>query len=322
MSTISLPPSTANSDRVLDTFFIGSSDRRGVIDVYSLAIFTAIVWGVTPIIEKRGFVAGVRPLQAAIIVGIVDTTIYWILLLIVTGGSPFISLTREIIVLFVFAGLIGTAISRLALYRGIDAIGPSITNALISSRPLFATIIAVAWLGEGVSLLQWFGIFCIVLGLIVLSTSKGGDTTGWHRSQLIYPLIAALGFAIGNVLRRYGFVNSPITVLEAVTINETAGLVALVIVGLFIGPRRTMEIPRRAVRYFVASGLLAAVAFVSLFAALERGPVSIVDPLSATAPVFTTIFAYFYLRDLERVTRGVIAGVIVIVIGAVLITSV
>ena len=50
------------------------------------------------------------------------------------------------------------------------------------------------------------------------------------------------------------------------------------------------------------------------------GGVAIVDSLAATTSLFTTIFSAVLLGDVERVTRGVITGAMLVVLGAILIT--
>jgi drug/metabolite transporter (DMT)-like permease len=40
----------------------------------------------------------------------------------------------------------------------------------------------------------------------------------------------------------------------------------------------------------------------------------------ATAPLFTAVFAAVFLKDLERVTRGVVAGGLLVVVGVALVT--
>ena len=64
---------------------------------------------------------------------------------------------------------------------------------------------------------------------------------------------------------------------------------------------------------------MALLAFFTAFS-LEAGRVAVVDSLAATAPLFTAIFSAVLLRDVERVTRGVVFGAVLVVIGAVLIT--
>ena len=124
------------------------------------------------------------------------------------------------------------------------------------------------------------------------------------------------------MLRRYGLQASPINALEAVAVNETAALVALGGYALARKGTDVLDFPRRSYLYFAGSGTLTAVALLSLFTALARpaGRVAIVDPLAATAPLFTAVFAYFLLGDLERVTRGVVAGAALVVAGVALVT--
>nr|WP_266075069.1 EamA family transporter [Haladaptatus caseinilyticus] len=113
------------------------------------------------------------------------------------------------------------------------------------------------------------------------------------------------------------------TALEAVALNETAALVALAGYALARNRRDVLAAPRRTYGLFAASGLLTAAALLSLFSALAlpEGRVAIVDPLTGTAPLFTTFFAYFLLRDVERVTRGIVAGAMLVVVGAGIITA-
>jgi uncharacterized membrane protein len=85
-----------------------------------------------------------------------------------------------------------------------------------------------------------------------------------------------------------------------------------------------LSLPRRSYAFFAASGVLTAVALLSLFTALSlpEGRVVVVDPLVAAAPLFTAVFAYFLLDDVERVTRGIVVGALLVVAGAVLVTVV
>jgi uncharacterized membrane protein len=129
-------------------------------------------------------------------------------------------------------------------------------------------------------------------------------------------------FGTGHVLRRFGFGDTTATALQAVTINETAALVALA--AYVVATRKTdvLSAPRASYTQFAGSGLVTAVALLSFFTALsmEAGRVAIVDSLAATAPLFTTIFAAALLRDVERVTRSVVLGALLVVVGAVLVT--
>lgn len=290
--------------------------------VYVLALIPAVLWGFSPIFSKRGMAAGGSSLQASLTVVFVDSALYWSALLVLQGSDPLSNLTLESAGLFLAAGLVGTALGRLAVFVGVDRVGASVNSAVISTRPLFAGLLAVAVLGEAVTLGTVVGIVVLVVGLATLALSRGGDITGWEPRDLLYPLAAAVMFGVGNVARRYGLTEFPdLTLLQAVTLNELGALVALG--GFALTARRgdILQAPRESYGYFAASGTITAFALFSLFAALQVGRVVVVDPLAATAPLFTTVFAAVLLRDLERVTRLLVLGVVLIVVGVILVVT-
>lgn len=174
--------------------------------VYVFALAPAVLWGLSPIFSKRGMAAGGSSLQASLTVVGVDSTLYLSALVLFEGTNPLTNLTLESAALFLAAGIVGTALGRLAVF-------------------------------------------------------------------------------------------------------------------VVVGRRDVLEAPRRTYAYFAASGAITAVALLSLFAALRIGRVVIVDPLAATAPLFTVAFAAVLLRDLERITRLLVVGVVLVVIGVALVVA-
>jgi uncharacterized membrane protein len=293
--------------------------------VYALAMVPALLWGFSPVLSKRGMAEGGRPMQASLVVVGVDSALYLGALGAlgaITGRPAFAGLTPATLGVFLVAGLVGTALGRLATFAGVQRVGASVNSAAISARPLFATAFAVAFLGEAATAVTVAGVVTLAVGLGVLAVARGGDIEGWEPRHLLYPVAGAACFAVGNVLRRFGLSSTPITPLEAVTLNEVAALVGLGAFVLASGRRDLLRAPRRSYAYFAASGVLTAVALLSLFSALAlpSGRVVVVDPLAATAPLFTALFAALLLGDLERVTRGVVAGAALIVVGGALVT--
>lgn len=290
--------------------------------VFVLALVPAVLWGFSPILSKRGMAGGGSSLQAALVVVLVDSTLYWSALFVRQGLDVLASVTVASGGLFLASGVVGTALGRLAVFTGVDRVGASINSAVISVRPLFATLLAVLVLGEVVTLFTVAGIVVLVVGLALLALSRGGDLSGWQPRELFFPLAAALAFGVGNVARKFGLdAFGGITLLEAVALNEVGAIVALTTYAVAADRRDVFDAPRPTYVYFAGSGTLTAVALLSLFAALQIGRVVVVDPLTATAPLFTTLFAAFLLRDLERVTFRVVAGAALIVAGVVLIVG-
>ena len=286
------------------------------VDIYVLSLLAAASWGVGTVLSKPGLNAGGSPIQSALTVEVVSAGLYW--LLIALRGDSLVGLTIHSTVLFVLAGGIGTALGRLVHYTGVQRVGASITSAGINVRPLFATLLAVVFLGEVLHLPTAGGILVVLVGLVLLSLSRGGDIRGWNRRDLLFPLGAALAYAGGNVVRRAALVESTATPIQGVMVNATAAVIVLVAYILLSG--KTMEAPGRAYGFFAVGGLANAAALLFLFEALDRGPVVIVDPLSGTSSLFALLFTYFFLHDLERITLLTVIGAVCIVLGVVLIT--
>jgi uncharacterized membrane protein len=290
--------------------------------VYLLALVPAVIWGFTPVLDKRGMSLGGTALQASLVVVVVDLSLFLVALLALRGTDLLAGLDPAVAALFLFAGATGTALGRLAIFVGVDRVGASINSAVVSARPLFATAFAFGLLGEPVSPETGIGVVVLVVGLVVLSLAKGGDLAGWDPRDLCYPLASGALFAFGNVLRRFGLGTGGADVLQAVALNEAGALLVFLGYAAVRGTVGFRSADRRSYGYFAVSGGLTAVALLSVFGALAlpAGRVAIVESIASTAPLFTTVFAYFLLRDLERVTRGIVVGAVLVAAGVALVT--
>lgn len=288
---------------------------------YVLAIVPSVLWGFTPILSKRALSDGGDYLQASFVLVLVSGTVFWTLLItlypldtLYDGYNPW--------VMFVFflGGIIGTSLGRVTAFSGVERVGASLASTVISTRPFFSGLLALLFLDEVVTVSMGTGIILVVGGLMVLSSSRGGDLSGWELRDLLVPLTAAVAFGGGNVLRRYGLIISNVSALEAVAMNEVGAIVLLVPYVFFVRSKQVFGASRRSWALFVVHGLITSVALLSMFEALRLGPVVIVDPFASLAPLFTVFFSFFFLKDLEKVTPRIVWGTIIIFAGVVLIS--
>jgi uncharacterized membrane protein len=77
----------------------------------------------------------------------------------------------------------------------------------------------------------------------------------------------------------------------------------------------------RSLGYFVAAGIAENTSVFLTVVALGLGTVSVVTPLTATAPIFVLFLSLAFLRGIERLTVRVVAGTVLIVLGVYLITA-
>lgn len=288
---------------------------------YVAGLAAALFWGIAPVVMKRGYSYGGRPTEAAAIVVSTGFVTLWGTVVVTWGPTNFApGLDAWGYAIFLVGGLVGTALGRLTNFTGIDRVGASVNSAVVSTNPLFATVLALVFLGELVSATQAVGVVVVVLGLVALTVSRGGDLSGWSVRELGFPLVAAMAYASGGVIRRYGLTTTPAEPLVGATLNETAALVGILSYFVARGGRTFPRIPLRATGYFALSGVFNVLGVLMLFYGLEQGRVAIVVTLAGTSTLFATTLSGLFLGDLERVTRGVAIGAVLVVTGAALIT--
>mgnify|MGYP001360458494 CR=1 FL=1 len=286
------------------------------IDVYLAALAAAIVWGIDPILSKRGMAYGGHPLQAAFAIISIGTIIFWVALFLTQGSNAILGISPRIAIIFLAGGLLGTTLGRISFYIGIDKVGASIAGIGASTLPAFAAILALFFLNEPLSILHSLGILLVIIGLSLLATSKGGNISGWSFKDLSLPIFAGFAFGLGQVIRRYGLVETPATVLQAIALNDTAAFLGLFSFLLFYRRDLLSLPPLPATIRFVAAGIISSLGLFLAFTALDIGRVAIVSTLISTAGLFTVLLSFLFLRDLELITKKVAIGAIFVAVGA------
>jgi drug/metabolite transporter, DME family len=74
-------------------------------------------------------------------------------------------------------------------------------------------------------------------------------------------------------------------------------------------------------RLFWVAGIGQAITWMLGFYALSFDDVSVITPLLSIEPVFVALFAFFYLRKIERVSPKLVVSIVLTVLGVALVTS-
>jgi uncharacterized membrane protein len=281
--------------------------------MHLLALGGALLSAAATIFIRQGL-RGSDPYTGFWINLVVGTVSLWIAVL-ATGGPVQVSVRGALF--FLFAGLIGTVGGRLLRFVAIERVGASISAALINLNPFVATALAIAVLGEHVTLPIVLGTAVIVVGTTLLSI--GGRRLGVSPLQLALPVLSAICFGVVAVLRKLGLSDTGVVVGSA--INVTTALVAFTAFLLASGRSEVMVCRGRSLAHFVAAGLTENLGVFMNVMALSLGTVSIVTPLYGTAPIFVLFLAPFFLRDVETLSVRIVAGTLLIVFGVYLITA-
>jgi len=218
---------------------------------------------------------------------------------------------------FIVSGVVGTACGRLFRVASIEKVGAPVAAAVSNLAPLIATGAAIMLLGERVTLAILAGTLVIVCGTVLLSLS--GKQVGFPARYLIYPFIAATCFGLVQIVRKMGL--SEAGPLFDGALNVSAALVASTAFIIASGNWHALKCDRGSFGYLAIGGVAENTGVLLVIVALGYGDVSVVSPLSATAPLFVLLLAFLFPGDNPPLTRRVVTGIVLIVLGVVLLTG-
>jgi uncharacterized membrane protein len=281
--------------------------------VPALALISAFLSAAATILIRYGL-QRYGPYTGVWINVVVGAVGLWVAVLVTGGmGHP----SPRSLALFVLAGLIGTVAGRMLRFLAIEAVGASISAGFMNLTPLVSSGLAILLLGERVTLPIVAGTLVIVFGTMLLST--GGRSLGVGPVLLWLPALSATCFGVVAILRKVGL--SGAAPVPGAAVNVSTALVVFTAFLLASGQARVMRCSGRSLFYFVVAGLAENLSVFLVILALSMGAVSVVAPLTNVAPIFVLLLSAIFLRGIEMLNARVIGGVLLIVVGAFLITA-
>lgn len=132
------------------------------------ALISAVGFALTYVLIRKG----VRPedpdnglmitMSINVLILATASVVLWIVV-------PLPAVHLEAVAWFVAAGLLGPLVGRYTLFGGIRRIGSSRAAAIKNNAPVVTVVVAVAFLGEQLSLTAMFGVALVILGLMMLA---------------------------------------------------------------------------------------------------------------------------------------------------------
>jgi len=283
------------------------------MDPKLIALVTAFCFGLNPVTLKMGFGHGGRP-DTAMIVGLAVAVPVYVVLLPFAGGLQLELVTPAALVGFILGGLFGTGIGRRWLYIAIHRIGASPATAIKNSAPVVSALFAAIVFQEPVTPIRWAAIIAIVVGVGLVTWKPGTPVRSWLDVGVLAAIGAALAYGIRPLFLEFGLgaANLPLT---AALIGSIAALTYV----LVLGDRSELRTISRekAMGYFVFSGVIQAIGFLALSYGLSDSIVSVVYPVTASAPLFTLGFTALLLRGQETLGPRTVVGVLAVVAGVI-----
>lgn len=217
--------------------------------------------------------------------------------------------------LFALVGIIRPSLSSVLAIQSIQVMGPTLTSALTASAPIFGALFAVFLLGETLDLKTGIGIAAVIAGAVVASYRRQGLVRDWPLWAIGLPIGAALVRASGHAVTKIGLEEVP-SASFAVLVSNTVSLA--IAAAAFRIECRPVSGTARSFKWFIASGLAAAVSLHFLNSALQIGDLVAVVPVVSATPVFTMLLGLFVFRR-ERFSWRMVATIALVVPGVILV---
>lgn len=282
--------------------------------IESLSLFTAFCYGLSAVLTRKGM-RGSNPMTGTIIASLVQFLMLSAILLI----SPPSQLIWTGIGFFVASGLLASALGRLCNYMSIDRLGVPFSASMIGSSPLFSLLFAFLLVGEKITFPVIFGTILVVIGIVLTSTGNSDGGFRLRASHLYLPILAAAFYGASSAVRKIG-----LNILPEPALGAMVGAAAsLVVFSGYLAATHgisSVKLSRGSLIYFIASGFIISLGWLSMFTALMMGQVSIVSTLIGANPLFSLLFSWLIFRSSENFGLRVVAGCLTIVSGVSIIT--
>lgn len=269
------------------------------------AAMTLINRGVLSIDYFRGLLANLS----------VNALFLWLYVLLFIDN---IDLWLPVNTIFVAVGIFVPGVARFLIFRGMERLGATISSCLTNAGPLFAIVIAMAFLGEQPTVSNILGAIFIVGGIIALSWKGVGKT--WRTRDLGFPLAAALLFAARDNLVRFAVVQIPSPIVGAAIAATTSFFTMGTMYWVFGEKKPLPPAAKVGLSYFAISGFMNFLSYVLTYTALSLERVSIISPLVNASSLFVLPLSMLLLKDVETLTARKIGATALVILGVFLIS--
>lgn len=134
----------------------------------TLVLLTAIVWGISPIFDKVAL-KSVDPILTLSIRMMSSGVILFVYLLIVGKTKEIANISIKSISAILISAILSGVLGYTFYFKALSTGNVSKVVPLVATYPLFASIIAVLFLGESFTLTKFLGIAFIVFGIALIN---------------------------------------------------------------------------------------------------------------------------------------------------------
>ena len=278
------------------------------------AVGSSFFAGITAILAK----CGIRKTDSDVATAlrtVVVLAFSWLMVLITKTGAGITDLSGKTLLFLVLSGL-ATGASWLCYFHALQKGDINKVVPIDKSSTVLTILLALIFLGEGLSLFKLISVILIGAGTLLMITKKETTETETDSKEwLIYAVLSAVFASLTAILGKIG--------IEGVDSNlGTAIRTTVVLLMAWMMLFVTKKVPQvkrtdHRERGFIAlSGLATGASWMCYYRALQEGPASVVVPIDKLSILVTIAFSWIVFH--ERLTKKAAFGLACIVFGTVL----
>ena len=272
-------------------------------------LLTSLCFAIASLLAQRGYFAAPAPWGAWVTIAV--NALFLLAAHFILHSDTRLFAADNLI--FIAVGLFVPGVTRVLSFRGIRAMGSSVTSTIVNTTPMFSTVLAILILEERPAPLVVLGVALTVGGLVTVSW--GGEKTSYKKSELIYLFLCALLFSMKDVAVRWGLGGGGGQPILAAGIAALTSTLEIFLITRYLQGEQFILPPAPVARWFMGSGIFTGASFLFMYLAYSLERVSIVAPLVNSYTVFVSILTPFMARRIETVTARKLAGAALVVAG-------
>lgn len=278
------------------------------------AVLSAFFAGVTAVLSKVG-IQNVNSNLGTAIRTVVVFVFAWLMVFVVGAQSGITQICTKTLVFLILSGL-ATGASWLCYFRALKYGDVNKVAPIDKSSTILTMLLAFLFLHEP---LTWLKVVCVVLiGAGTYMMIEKRDIKEGASSQsnwLVWAVLSAVFAALTSILGKIGISDVDSTLGTAIR-TFVVLIMAWLVVLITKSGGNTKTITAKDFVFLVLSGITTGLSWLCYYRALQSGTASVVVPIDKLSILVTVAFSCTVLK--ERLTKKLLCGLILLVIGTLL----
>jgi len=220
--------------------------------------------------------------------------------------SKFISIDASTILIIFYVALAGPTLAWYLYTRALREGLVSVLHPIANSYPIMAMILSYAVLGEAIKMKHIVASLLVLVGVILVT--RRTEAVRLKREPILLAAIAALLWS-SNVIM-FKILTYSLSNLEIAAVRALVALMAMTPVAL----HNIRRVNLKDIKFALLAGLVGdVISFIVWITAIDVGPLPVVMPIMAMAPVLSAVLSRVLLS--EELGKLKLLGVILASIG-------